>query len=307
MKKKILFTSLAFLLLSSLIFVACCKKTCTDASNLECENYDVCYGKTETKASFWMYEQQEIYEYFTFLAPPDTFYKQNLEYIDTDTFKLYNWKQFNGLFEYDKTLRISFKCKNKNANSVKWFIGNNKMIEGKDTYLEFDTSQFGMYKVMMVINYDKNTACFPKETGVDTAIRYLYLQKDTKPVYATVFSGYLESTPNEIFDVEIKYLPCKLKTEGTNFSLCESDSSYFIKGLPREADIPVMQLGLVNTKNFRVGASSLGQIIMNTSGAIARMSAKGEFNKNNIITITYVYKYQSELNPIVEKFIGHIK
>jgi hypothetical protein len=45
MKTKILFTSLAYMLLCSLIFVACCKKTCTDASNPECENYDKCLGK----------------------------------------------------------------------------------------------------------------------------------------------------------------------------------------------------------------------------------------------------------------------
>jgi hypothetical protein len=54
MKHNILYTSLAYLLLCSLVFVACCKQKCTDPNNPECGNYDACLKSL--KATFKIYE-----------------------------------------------------------------------------------------------------------------------------------------------------------------------------------------------------------------------------------------------------------
>lgn len=170
------------LLLLLLFSTEACKKKCYDKTNPDCENYDPCYGRSETKAQFI------IEQYLGKWEGEDV-------WIEADT--VYATGSSN-------PIRFSATC---DADSFIWEIGANKYYKKSFTltYFPFDKN---IPITLIVIKNNPNQSCFPHDDGRDTLVRNMYTWKEEKywdgakyiynaphPVKGT-YEGYFKSKPN---------------------------------------------------------------------------------------------------------------
>ncbi|MCX6176198.1 MAG: hypothetical protein NTZ00_02345 [Bacteroidetes bacterium] len=157
-----------------------CKKKCLDKLNPDCENYDPCYGKSETKAAF------KIEQY---LGP----WEGEAVWIEADTVSA-TGNSF--------PVKFTATCE---ADSFIWEIGASKYYE-KSFALDFFPSDAHIPVTLIVINKNPKKACFPKDNGRDTLTRIMYTWKEEKywdgtkyifhphPIKGT-YDGYFKSKP----------------------------------------------------------------------------------------------------------------
>jgi len=140
----------SFLILS-LLFIEACEKKCYDKTNPDCENYDPCYGKLETKADFIVEEN---------LSPFGKVLGEEV-WVKGDT--------VNGSSQ-NNPIRFTALYP---ADSFIWTIG-------AKTFYTKSVIQSGFPKgrhipiQLVVINKNPNRYCFPNANERDTIVRSIY-------------------------------------------------------------------------------------------------------------------------------------
>jgi hypothetical protein len=192
MKTKIIYTSLAFLLLSSLIFVACCKKKCTDASNPECENYDKCLGKVpnagfKIRRTGWNDFEGKWFNYVDEIPFSDTILLTSLDLLaDFDSLPgcKYIWK-FDGMSSTFKTKDLV------NINFTSYASNPNNDLPLWDSFF---SKPLGVTLTVIAPLSDCNT----KDT-LFTQKRFITFVK--RPYHYGSFKGYFSTNPTKEVDI----------------------------------------------------------------------------------------------------------
>lgn len=150
-------TGLFYILLLLLIFTTeACKKKCYDKSNPDCENYDPCYGKSETRADFVV--EENLYPYGQVLGE-DVWVKGDT----VNGSSMNNPVRFTALYP---------------ADSFIWIIG-------AKTFYTKSVTQYGFPQgrhipiQLIVVNKNPNRSCFPADNGRDTILRDIYIWPTT--------------------------------------------------------------------------------------------------------------------------------
>jgi hypothetical protein len=100
--------------------------------------------------------------------------------------------------------RVSFNASEENA-LYQWKVGDDPDTFTKKSFtLNFD-KPVGKVDVRLIVNKKPNLACFPKDDGIDTVTRSLYVLDASKVKHAFegTFKGYLTDNANDIFDITI--------------------------------------------------------------------------------------------------------
>ena len=140
------FPVFALILLVVVPFLSCCKKKCQDPANMDCENYDPCYGRKPVSARFKI---QDVIQRPTL---PDGWG----ETPDSDTTTAYA-VQFTALEE---------------GADYEWHIGS-EVLKGKSvTKTNFPIN--GTYPITLIVKKAPNKECFPNDDGRDTITRNMY-------------------------------------------------------------------------------------------------------------------------------------
>lgn len=136
----------------ALLFTEACKKKCYDKANPDCENYDPCYGKSETKADFIVEEN---------LNPFGKVLDEDV-WIQGDTVNgssMSNVVRFTALYP---------------ADSFVWTIGSQKFYSKSVVQYGFPQGRTIPIQ-LVVINKNTNRRCFPADDGRDTMLRSIYI------------------------------------------------------------------------------------------------------------------------------------
>lgn len=165
-----------FLLLAVYAFgvLMSCRKKCNDPRNIECENYNPCFGKKAVSADFIIEEliyDPELQKYF---SP----------------------------YETDTTIGqdVRFTAKEENA-TYKWIIGA-KEYDKKVVHLNFGSApRETSIPITLIVTKEPDKACFPKDDGVDTFTKNLYIAKST--IISGSFQGYYLGKENDIFTITL--------------------------------------------------------------------------------------------------------
>ena len=113
----------------------------------------------------------------------------------------------DSLFKVDTVYagsRVTFSANENNA-SYNWKVGDNPDVFTKQSFFVDFTRPYGKIEVTLIINKQPNSTCFPKDNGIDTVKRNLFVIDPSKIKYAFegTFTGYLTDKPQEIFDITI--------------------------------------------------------------------------------------------------------
>ncbi|HEY1046105.1 MAG TPA: hypothetical protein VGF79_06660, partial [Bacteroidia bacterium] len=191
------------------IGISSCKKRCYDPKNVECDNYDPCYGKTRINSNFRVRPGDG-----GFPAP-----EQWCELMPCDTFNA-------------SSVRFDVPINNPNNSTYTWQIGSEPSPR-KSIGFEVDFSDYldaGNWEthipITLTIRTPLNYCMTNKEDTLIKVKRDLFFTKAWKHPFSgnpgsKVFEGYLLEKPNETFRIKTefnneKYYK-KLETYGNNF------------------------------------------------------------------------------------------
>jgi hypothetical protein len=209
-----------FLILSSIFsleFISC-KKCCYDKTNPECENYDPCFGKSETNANF-----QQLIQFGD-------------KYIDIDSFAIPEiWDLQSG---------VTFKAIQSFDSS--WWEHGSEIIRNQSQFNRLNYPN-GKISTKLILFRKPNKNCFPFDNGIDTVEKYFNivpvnkglsvtdqsLLKDTIdwPIIFGTYEGYVESNPSvkRIVKIGVKYYCIQ----------CASiEQFYWLSGIPYQNSRP---------------------------------------------------------------------
>lgn len=183
---------LGLLLLVALFEAGCKKETdCDDPTNMDCSNYDPCYGQTAfTEADF---KVQEVLGY----GYSDLPYSDSVDFhvFDTeDTVCRGNFVRFSALMEADR---------------YEWRIGSDpRVFTGSSFQLTFfsntDDSSFMPTTLMVELKGFREVAqsCFPADTVVTVARPFTIMPRHQSRVPGT-FRGVSSQQPDSTIEVDI--------------------------------------------------------------------------------------------------------
>lgn len=125
--------------------------------------------------------------------------------------------------------------------NYQWQVGTTFQRTGRIVAVRFDDKALGSIPVRLIATRPPNTACFPKDTGVDTLTKVLTLvpYRDPRaPIYGT-FRGANRDAPGDTFTVRIY--------SGPNFYFPTdpaADPSNYVLGIPKGCRTAYRDVGL---------------------------------------------------------------
>jgi hypothetical protein len=207
---------------------------------------------------------------------------------------------------------VTFKAKDSTAQSYEWSFPKGENTSDKRQFTLTFHNEMGLVPVQLILKNKPQTACFPKDDGIDTVQKSVYLlhwmEVDRLP-YIGTFVGSDDINPNHKFEVHIKDfgkedpdpIPDKKYWIGLRiFNLpegCGRGDTTMFSWSP--------QMGPRGYKNFVADA---GTSIQNNCGALG---AKGiSINKDKIV-IDYNFQLWNPNKQLYElqkrKFTGYRK
>jgi len=182
--RSIFCTTIVFTLIS-IFSISCCKDQCTDPTDINCSNYDPCYGVMKTSAEFDILRK---------LSTADTTY-----WFSVDT--LYNRSFGSGSIYYFKA--------SEESETYQWRIGTDPTVyTTKDFSLAFENIT-GLIDIELIVSRTPNTSCFPDDSGLDTIVKTIYAKpffdyQADAPLFGD-FQGSCEHEPDSIFTMRIRH------------------------------------------------------------------------------------------------------
>jgi hypothetical protein len=177
---------LVFLLGVGLISMSSCDEDCTDETNIECPNYDPCYGVEDIpQATIEVGRRQ-----FTGPNSPDIRYSG-------DTIL------YGGVY---------FKTNISNAIRYEWTVGtDNRSWNTKEFKLNFpDTDSLTLrnnpIQVRLIVEYETN-ACFPENDGIDTVYKTIHFRAYWENQIEGTWEGYLDDNTNHSYQMILDIKP----------------------------------------------------------------------------------------------------
>mgnify|MGYP006130387427 CR=1 FL=1 len=177
-------------LIGILVGISSCKDCCEDPANPDCDNYDPCYGLSETNADFKM----EV-AIFGRGANPE-------------------WFELDQLFDGGRTVRFTPKH---DLDSVVWLIGTERLTDNVIVRSNFTRDR--TITVTLIGKKKPSTHCFPLDDGIDTVSLSFYVHPDPKwigeypqdtiqagksPILGK-YIGYRTSDPSNEIEIELKH------------------------------------------------------------------------------------------------------
>ncbi len=103
--------------------------------------------------------------------------------------------------------KVTFKAKDSTALSYAWSFPNGENTSNKREFSLTFHNEVGHVPVQLILRNKPQTACFPKDDGIDTVQKSIYLfhwsEANRLPNIGT-FIGTHEDTPNKKFEIHIK-------------------------------------------------------------------------------------------------------
>jgi hypothetical protein len=163
------------------IGISSCDEDCTDETNIDCPNYDPCYG---------VEKQLAIIELGTTIndgatLPPIRFEGDTVIY--------------GGVY---------FKTNIEDAISYKWTVGtDNRTWDKQEFSLVFNdddsmTLRNNPILVTLIVERQANS-CFPNDDGIDTLSKYLHFRSNWESKVWGIWEGYRDSL-NDIYQLEVR-------------------------------------------------------------------------------------------------------
>lgn len=125
--------------------------------------------------------------------------------------------------------------------SYQWLVGPVDQRNGQNIVVSFDDVTLGTIPVRLIAKRPLNTACFPKDDGVDTLTKVLTLvpyRDQRAPIYGK-FQGANKGTPADTFSIRIY--------SGPNFRYPDvpgAEPSNYLIGVPKGCRTPYRDIGL---------------------------------------------------------------
>jgi hypothetical protein len=115
------------------------------------------------------------------------------------------WNEDRRYFESDTFLDYEIKVEAINTlSSYNWTLGlDPSSWDSKSVELDF-TDNFGDIEVTLIGEWTPNNDCFPNDNGMDTVSKTFHIVSVWESLFLGNYSGFCESTPNEIFNISIK-------------------------------------------------------------------------------------------------------
>jgi hypothetical protein len=102
---------------------------------------------------------------------------------------------------------VTFKAKDSTAQSYAWSFPNGENTSDKKQFTLTFHNETGHVPVQLILKNKPQTACFPKDDGIDTVQKSIYLlhwmEADRLP-YIGTFVGSDDTNPNHKFEIYIK-------------------------------------------------------------------------------------------------------
>jgi hypothetical protein len=103
---------------------------------------------------------------------------------------------------------VTFKAKDSTAQSYEWSFPKGENTSNKRQFSLTFHNETGFVPVQLILKNKPQTACFPKDDGIDTVQKSVYLlhwmEADRLP-YIGTFVGSDEKNPNRKFEMHIKF------------------------------------------------------------------------------------------------------
>jgi hypothetical protein len=103
---------------------------------------------------------------------------------------------------------VTFKAKDSTAQSYEWSFPDGINTSNKRSFSLLFANDTGKVDVQLILKSKPQTACFPKDDGIDTVKKTMYFfNRDivTKLSYIGTFVGTEDINPTKKFEIHIKY------------------------------------------------------------------------------------------------------
>lgn len=216
----------------ALIFSSCDPdddNTCCDPSNPECENYDPCYGKSETTAFFTIAQQ-----YFPVGDNSDI-------YIEDDIVT-------GG--------KLKFTAIPQEGATYTWILGVDTIVGNYEVTRTLGDLPEGRYSNSLIVTKQADTLCFPDDVGMDFSSRIFTRIESCQAAILGKYRGvFLKDSPDSV-DIELALSPSLSEIEP-----CESTSivgAVFLVNYSLNGD--TIKLNTDGAVNSRISFTSLNEI-----------------------------------------------
>lgn len=152
---------------------------CTDRSNPACSNYDPCYGKTSTSASF-----------------------QIIETAPTSVGVYIHWIPFpvKDTTTYDPV----FQANDSSAQSYTWMVGSG-VYTGHSSLSLTGYPRNQWISVTLIVQHTPNHQCFPSDNGIDTVTKRFIIINFSNNPFEHTFRGVLDEDKTDSFNVAFNF------------------------------------------------------------------------------------------------------
>jgi len=160
-----------------------CHTDCDDPTNVDCSNFDPCYGEFRANADFDIMRMT----------------------VGDDTVFWFSDPTDDTIYAFFDGVPVYFRSKY-GADSVKWKVGLDPRIFTDSIFKLLFPADAGPIKVTQVAYHHSKEGCFPEDDGVDTVTHNVYFKKITSlsehPLCCNYW-GALEDNPTDSFEVKI--------------------------------------------------------------------------------------------------------
>ncbi|AMJ67259.1 hypothetical protein [Hymenobacter sp. PAMC 26628] len=134
---------------------------------------------------------------------------------------------------------MAFQAPGAPYTSYEWLVGPVDSRTSRAITVAFDRSTLGDIDVRLIAKRPPNTACFPKDDGIDTLTKRLtlvYYNDHRAPIYGK-FQGANQDAPADTFSVRIY--------SGPDWQYPNSpDPLNYLIGIPKGCKVPYREIGL---------------------------------------------------------------
>jgi hypothetical protein len=162
------------------IGVSGCDEDCTDETNIDCPNYDPCYGV-----------EKHILDFS----------------ISGDEYLGYNPMICDTIFTGSSA---TFRANLSDAISYEWKVGTDTRVWTNQSFGLSFPIQDSTYlinnpiPVTLIVEYEPNTVCFPNDDGRDTITKYVHFRSQWQADYYGKWQGYLNDDENNPYTIRIE-------------------------------------------------------------------------------------------------------
>ena len=158
-------------------------RDCDDPTNIDCSNYDPCFGEFEANAEFGVFRRR----------------------VGTDTTFWFDDPTDDTIYSTISDPLVFFISKN-NADSVKWKIGLDPTVYTDSLFNVTFPTDAGLINVTHIAYHKSKEGCFVENDGIDTVKHSVYFKKiasiQEHPLCCD-YRGVLVDNPTDTFIVKI--------------------------------------------------------------------------------------------------------